>query len=92
MHLGVSSIPVDVVVLEGFRSWIQKHEQIAKIVCIRSQEEIKELTKGLRGQLLTTCSLKSDIQGTLHIPDQFPELLPQLDNWLATAHPLSETE
>ncbi|MFX1562121.1 MAG: molybdopterin-guanine dinucleotide biosynthesis protein B [Promethearchaeota archaeon] len=92
IHLGTSSIQADIVVLEGFRSWTQHNEQIAKIICIKEQEEIKELAEGLRGQLLATCSLKSGIQGTLHIPDKFPELLIRLDYWLGTAHPISEIE
>jgi molybdopterin-guanine dinucleotide biosynthesis protein B len=89
IQVGVSSTPIDIVVLEGFKAWTQHHEQIAKIICIRSQEELEELTQGLRGQLLAKCSLKSNIQGTIHIPNQFSELLLQLDNWLSTAPPLS---
>ncbi len=92
MHLGVSSSPADIVVLEGFRAWTQDNEQIAKIICLRTQEEREELTQGLQGQLLATCSLRPDVNGVLHIPDQLSELLPQLDNWLATASPLLEHE
>lgn len=92
LQLGVSSTPADIVVLEGFRSWTQGNEQIAKIICLRKQEEREELTQGLQGQLLATCSLKPDVKGALHIPDQFSELLPQLDNWLGNATPLSENK
>jgi len=92
IDLGVSSTHADIVVLEGFRSWTQHNEQIAKIICVRTQEEIKELTEDLQGQLLATCSLKSGIHGTLHIPDKLSELLIHLDYWLDTAHPISEME
>jgi len=92
LSVGVAAAPPDVVILEGFRSWTQQESQIAKIVCVRSSAETKELTADLKGQVLAICSLKSGIRKTLHIPDELPILSKKIDRWLACAEPLTHLD
>jgi molybdopterin-guanine dinucleotide biosynthesis protein B len=92
LSVGVAATSPDVVILEGFRSWTQHQSQIAKIVCVRSGAETKELTTDLKGQVLAICSLKPGIPKTLHIPEQLPTLSQRIDRWLACAEPLTHLD
>lgn len=82
---GVRAVPVDTIVLEGFRFWTQKHPQIAKIICIRTQEEIVEFLNETTGPILGQCSLNPEIQSVIRIPEEFSFLLEAIDKWLLTA-------
>ncbi|MFW9830727.1 MAG: molybdopterin-guanine dinucleotide biosynthesis protein B [Candidatus Thorarchaeota archaeon] len=85
IHLGVSAVPVDVVVLEGFRFWTQKHPQIAKIICIRSQEEITEFTNKTIAPIIGQCTLNPKLESMIQIPNEMNRLLKAIDAWLLTA-------
>ena len=83
--VGMMIVAVDVIVLEGFRFWTQNHPDIAKIVCIRSMEELAEFQAQTIGPILGQCSLDADIEAAVLIPDELPFLLEAIDNWLPTA-------
>ncbi len=85
LRFGITIVPADIFILEGFRFWTQKHPQIAKIICIRSFEEISEFQTETVAPILGLCSLDSKIQMTISIPDEFPVLLEAIDKWLLTA-------
>ena len=85
LHRGVKAVSADVIVLEGFRFWTQKHAQIAKIICIRTLEEITEFQTETVGPILGQCTLNPEITTVIQIPDEFPFLLEATDNWLPTA-------
>lgn len=87
LELGLTSVGAEVVVMEGFSSWTRSHPRIAKIICIRTATEKEELSKGLAGPLLATCTLKRGIPGTLHLPEQLQELLARVNHWLASTKP-----
>jgi molybdopterin-guanine dinucleotide biosynthesis protein MobB len=80
LELGVKAVPVDV-----FRTWTQQHQQIAKIICIRSLEEIAEFQAETASPILGQCTLNPEIQSVINIPDEFPFLLEAVDKWLLTA-------
>ncbi len=84
INLGLAATSADVVVLEGFKSWTQHNEEIAKVICLRSDSEAPELSENIQGELLALCSLTPNVSGALLIPDELPELLQRLDHWLAT--------
>jgi molybdopterin-guanine dinucleotide biosynthesis protein MobB len=92
LSVGVAATPADVIILEGFRPWTQHQSQIAKVVCVRSGAEAKELTADLEGEVLAICSLKPGIPKTLHIPDKLLALARNIDRWLACAEPLTHPD
>jgi len=83
--MGLAASDADVVVMEGFTSWTRGNPEIAKVFCVRREEEIDELSQGLAGPLLATCTLKPSIPGTLRLPDQLGEILERVDGWLAAS-------
>lgn len=85
LDLGVKAVPVDVIVVEGFRTWTQQHPQIAKIICIRSLEEITEFQAETTSPILGQCTLNPKIQSVINIPHEFPFLMEAIDKWLLTA-------
>ncbi len=89
LELGVKAVPVDVIVVEGFRTWTQQHQQIAKIICIRSIEEIAEFQAETASPILGQCTLNPEIKSVINIPDEFPFLLEAIDKWLLTAPSIS---
>jgi molybdopterin-guanine dinucleotide biosynthesis protein MobB len=89
LTLGIAAGRPDVIVLEGFRAWTQRQAQIAKIICVRSSAEVKELTANLMGELLAICSFKPRITKALHLPNDLPILSEKIDRWLAYAGPLT---
>ena len=92
LELGVNAVPVDVIVIEGFRTWTQKHQQIAKIICIRSVEEIAEFQAETASPILGQCTLNPEIQSIINIPDEFPFLLEAIDKWLLSAPSIQQGE
>ncbi len=82
---GITAIPADVIVLEGFRFWTQKNPHIAKIICIRTISEIAEFQAATTNPILGQCTLHPDISSVIRIPDEFPFLLEAIDKWLLTA-------
>jgi len=92
LEVGVKAVPVDVIVVEGFRIWTQQHPQIAKIMCIRSLEEIAEFQAETVSPILGQCTLNPEIQSVINIPDEFPFLLEAIDKWLLTAPMISAGE
>jgi molybdopterin-guanine dinucleotide biosynthesis protein B len=85
LTFGISAIPVDVIVLEGFRFWTQKDPRIAKIICIRTMNEIAEFQAETTSPILGQCTLNPDIHSVIRLPDEFPFLLEAIDKWLLTA-------
>ncbi len=85
LELGVKAVPVDVIVVEGFRTWTQQNQQIAKIICIRTIEEISEFQAETASPILGQCTLNPEIQSVINIPDELPFLLEAIDKWLLTA-------
>lgn len=85
LRLGITIVQADIIILEGFRFWTQKHPQIAKIICIRSFDEIPEFQAETVPPILGLCSLDPKIQTAINIPDEFPFLLEAIDKWLLTA-------
>ncbi len=82
---GITVIPADVIVLEGFRFWTQKEPHIAKIICIRTMAEIAEFQTETTSPILGQCTLNPDISSVIRIPDEFSFLLEAIDKWLLTA-------
>jgi molybdopterin-guanine dinucleotide biosynthesis protein B len=87
LQLGLAATSADVVILEGFKSWTRHHPEIAKVICLRSDSEVQELSQNIQGEVLATCTLTPGVTGALLIPDQLPMLLQRLDDWLANATP-----
>ncbi len=85
LQLGVAATSANVVILEGFKSWTRHHKEIAKVICLRSTSEIPELSENIQGEVLAICTLTPSVTEALLIPDQLPELLQRLDDWLANA-------
>jgi molybdopterin-guanine dinucleotide biosynthesis protein MobB len=85
LQRGLNAVSADVIVLEGFRFWTQKHPQIAKIICIRTRDEIAEFQAETIGPILGQCTLNPEINVVIRIPDEFPFLLEAIDQWLSTA-------
>ena len=85
VQLGICVVPADVIVLEGFRAWTQQHPKIAKVVCIRSLEEMAEFQINTAGPILAQCSMDATIEAVVQIPDELPFLLEAVDKWLQTA-------
>jgi len=82
---GITAIPVDVIVLEGFRFWTQKDTHIAKVICIRTVDEIAEFQAETTSPILGQCTLNPEIKSVIRLPDEFPFLLEAVDKWLLTA-------
>ena len=85
VRLGICILPADVIVLEGFRAWTQQHPKIAKVICVRSLEEMAEFQANTSGPILAQCSLDTAIEAVVQIPDELPFLLEAVDKWLPTA-------
>ncbi len=85
LQQAVKAVSADVVVLEGFRFWTQKHPQIAKIICIRTLDEIAEFQSETVEPILGQCTLNPEITTVIQIPDELPFLLEAIDHWLPTA-------
>ena len=81
---GVTAIPADVIVLEGFRFWTQKNPHIAKVICIRTMDEVAEFQIETVSPILGQCTLNPDIDSVIRIPEEFSFLLEAIDNWLLT--------
>lgn len=94
LQYSISVVPAEVVVLEGFRVWTQKDPHIAKIICIRTIEEIAEFQTETVSPILGQCTLDPNITSVIHIPDEFPFLLEAVDKWLlkAPSIPIGENE
>jgi hypothetical protein len=85
LRIGTAMVAVDVIVLEGFRFWTQNHPDIAKIMCIRSLDELAEFQANTTGPILGQCSLNETIEAAVKIPNELPFLLEAIDNWLPSA-------
>ncbi len=85
LYYGMHTIDADVIILEGFRFWTQKHPQIAKIICVRTLKEVAEFQVNTVSPILGMCSLDPRIQTVINIPEEFPFLLKAIDKWLQTA-------
>lgn len=85
LRMGTAMVVVDVIVLEGFRFWTQNHPDIAKIICIRSLDELAEFQTNTKGPILGQCSLDENIEAAVKIPDELPFLLEAIDKWLPSA-------
>jgi len=85
LRMGTAMVAADVIVLEGFRFWAQKHPDIAKIICIRSLDELAEFQANTTGPILGQCSWDKTIEVAVKIPDELPFLLEAVDNWLPSA-------
>ncbi|MFX0167783.1 MAG: molybdopterin-guanine dinucleotide biosynthesis protein B [Candidatus Hodarchaeota archaeon] len=85
LRRGTHVVSADVIVLEGFRFWTQTHPKIAKIICVRSSEEIAKFQTTTTGPILGQCSLDPNIEAAVHIPNELPFLLEAIDKWLPTA-------
>jgi molybdopterin-guanine dinucleotide biosynthesis protein MobB len=85
LSFGIRAVPVDVIVLEGFRFWTQKDPHIAKVICIRSLDEIPEFQTETVSPILGQCTLNPEIDSAIRIPDEFSFLLEAIDRWLLTA-------
>ncbi len=81
---GQTAIPSDVIVLEGFRFWTQKSPDVAKVICVRSLEEIAEFQAETVSPILGQCSLDPELSSVIRIPEEFPFLLEAIDKWLLT--------
>ncbi|MFX1577186.1 MAG: molybdopterin-guanine dinucleotide biosynthesis protein B [Promethearchaeota archaeon] len=89
LSYGATAIPADVIVLEGFRFWTQKDPSIAKVICIRTTDEISEFQVETTGPILGQCTLNPNIESVIQIPAEFPFLLEAIDKWLLTAPTIS---
>ncbi len=85
LSYGITVVPADMIVLEGFRFWTQKDPQIAKVICIRTMDEIAEFQTETSSPILGQCTLNPEIDSVIRIPDEFPFLLEAIDKWLLTA-------
>ncbi len=85
LSFGAKVVPADVIVLEGFRFWTQKDPHIAKVICIRTLDEIPEFQAETASPILGQCTLNQDIDSVIRIPDEFSFLLEAIDKWLLSA-------
>lgn len=85
LRYGVTAVPADVIVLEGFRFWTQKDPHIAKIICIRTMDELPEFQAETTSPILGQCTFNPNIDSVIRIPDEFSFLLEAIDKWLLTA-------
>jgi molybdopterin-guanine dinucleotide biosynthesis protein MobB len=94
LKYAITAIPADFIVLEGFRFWTQKDPKIAKIICIRTMEEVAEFQTETASPILGQCTLDPNLTSVIRIPDEFPFLLEAVDKWLLTAPsiPLGDDE
>ncbi|MFX1319127.1 MAG: molybdopterin-guanine dinucleotide biosynthesis protein B [Promethearchaeota archaeon] len=94
LQYSISVVPAEVILLEGFRFWTQKDPNIAKIICVRTMEEVAEFQAETVSPILGQCTLDPDITSVIRIPDEFPFLLEAVDKWLLNAPsiPIGENE
>ena len=85
LSLGAKVVPADVIVLEGFRFWTQKDPHIAKVICIRTIDEIPQFQAETASPILGQCTLNQDIDSVIRIPDEFSFLIEAIDKWLLSA-------
>lgn len=92
IHRGLAATFVDVILLEGFRFWTYLEPEVGKIVCVRTTDEITELTENLQGPLVAICTLTTGIKDALLIPKEMSKLLKAVDDWLIKVKPLTKRE
>lgn len=85
LQYSISAVPAEVIVLEGFRFWTQKDPHIAKIICIRTMNEVAEFQTETVSPILGQCTLDPNISSVIRIPDELPFLLEAVDKWLLNA-------
>ena len=64
----------DVVVVEGHSSEVLKDPRAAKIICVRSRDELKEYKEGAVGEVLAYCSIKPLGKGVVDTKAGLPEV------------------
>lgn len=63
----------DVLIFEGFKNFLV-NEEVAKIICVKSEGELKKFNEEAKGRIISFCSFNS-IKGALKLPEDLHKLI-----------------
>jgi molybdopterin-guanine dinucleotide biosynthesis protein B len=63
----------DILIFEGFKDFLI-NEEIAKIICVRNEEELKSFNEKAKGKIIAFCSFNL-IKEALKLPEELPKLI-----------------
>ncbi len=63
----------DVLIFEGFKNFLD-NEEVAKIICVRNEEEIKSFNEKAKGKIITFCSFDL-IKNALKLPENLSKVI-----------------
>jgi|YelNatPaOPRAMG01_1025707.scaffolds.fasta_scaffold05774_5 molybdopterin-guanine dinucleotide biosynthesis protein B len=63
----------DVIIFEGFKNFLND-DKVAKVICVRNEQEVKSFNEKAKGKIISFCSFNS-INETLKIPEDLSKLI-----------------
>jgi len=81
----------NVMVLEGFSSIVLKDKSVAKIICVRNQDEYGEYKKNAKGEVLAYCSIHSIDKKVLNTRKGLPVIVEKAAAFIEKNRKILET-